>query len=86
MDELVERSTLFVVGIGSHARGDAGLKSDLDIFVGSKAFSWRLERCDGLLVSVSARPSSITASVRAVAEGAFRRALLARGAGCVRCG
>jgi predicted nucleotidyltransferase len=34
MDGLVERSTSSVVDLGSNARGDAGLESDLDILVG----------------------------------------------------
>ena len=56
-EELVERGARAVVLVGSHARGDAGPESDLDLLaVGPQAFSWRLERRDGYLVSVSALP------------------------------
>jgi hypothetical protein len=56
-DELVERGALAVGLVGSHGRGDAGPESDLHIIVvGPEAFSWRLERRDGFLVSVSTRP------------------------------
>ena len=56
-DELTETGARAVVLVGSHVRGDAGPESDLDIFVvGSESYSWRLERRDGLLVSVSVRP------------------------------
>jgi len=42
--------------VGSHARGDAGPESDLDVLaVGPRTFSYRLERRGGLLVSVSSR-------------------------------
>ncbi len=44
--------------VGSHARGDAGPDSDVDVLaVGSQTFSFRLERRGGLLVSASSRPS-----------------------------
>ena len=43
--------------VGSHARGDAGPDSDLDVLaVGDESYSWRLDRRDGFLVSVSMRP------------------------------
>ncbi len=42
--------------VGSHARGDAGPASDVDVLaVGPRTFSYRLERRGGLLVSVSSR-------------------------------
>ena len=42
--------------VGSHARGDAGPESVLDVLaVGRRTFSYRLERRGGLLVSVSSR-------------------------------
>jgi len=44
--------------VGSHARGDAGPDSDVDVLaVGPRTFSFRLERRGGLLVSISSRPS-----------------------------
>ncbi len=54
-----------IVLVGSNARGDAGPDSDVDLLaVGPQTFSFRLERRDGLLVSVSSRPPE-----------AYRRAL-----------
>jgi predicted nucleotidyltransferase len=48
---------LVVVLVGRYARGDASPDSDLDIIVvGPEASSWRSERRDGFLVSVSAPP------------------------------
>ena len=42
--------------IGSHARGDAGPESDVDVLVvGTRTFSFRLERRGGLLVSASSQ-------------------------------
>ncbi len=42
--------------VGSHARGDAGPDSDVDVLaVGPRTFSFRLERRGGLLVSISSR-------------------------------
>ena len=56
-DELVEDGAEAVVLVGSHARGDDGPESDVDVLaVGPRAFSFRLERHGGLLVSVTSRP------------------------------
>ena len=55
-EELVERGASAVVLAGRGARG-AGPESDPDIVkVGPEESSWRLERRDGFLVSVSTRP------------------------------
>jgi hypothetical protein len=55
--ELAAGGAEAVVLVGSHAHGDAGPESDLDILaVGDESYSWRLDRRDGLLVSVSMRP------------------------------
>lgn len=52
--ELAGSGARAVVLVGSHARGDAGPESDLDLLVvGPDSYSWRLERREGLLVSVS---------------------------------
>ncbi len=56
-DQLAEGGAEAVVLVGSHARGDAGPESDVDILaVGPQTFSFRLERRGGLLVSVTCRP------------------------------
>ena len=58
-DELVEDGAEAVVLVGSHARGNAGPESDVDVLaVGPQTFSFRLEieRRGGLLVSVTSRP------------------------------
>ncbi len=61
-----------VVLVGSHARGDAGPESDVDILaVGPQEFSYRLERRGGLLVSASSRP-----------PGLYRQALWEPGSVC----
>jgi hypothetical protein len=45
-----------VVLVGSHARGDAGPESDVDVLaVGPRTYAYRLERRGGLLVSVTSR-------------------------------
>ncbi len=55
-EELAARGAKAVVLVGSHARGDASPESDLDILaVGDESYSWRLDRRDDLLVSVSMR-------------------------------
>jgi hypothetical protein len=47
-----------VVLVGSHARGDAGPESDVDVLaVGPRTYAYRLERRGGLLVSVTPRSS-----------------------------
>lgn len=56
-DELAGGGARAVVLVGSHARGDPGPESDVDIVaVGPESLSSRLELRDGLLVSVSSRP------------------------------
>lgn len=56
-EELVRNGAEAVVLVGSHARGDAGPDSDLDVLaVGPETFSCRLERRGGLLVSTGSRP------------------------------
>ena len=56
-DELVAGGAKAVVLVGSHARGDASPNSDLDLLaVSNESYSWRLDRRDGFLVSVSMRP------------------------------
>ena len=55
--ELVVDGAEAVVLVGSHARGDAGPDSDVDLLaVGPREFSHRLERRGGSLVSTSSRP------------------------------
>lgn len=49
-----------VVLVGSHARGEAGPESDVDVLaVGPREFSFRLERRSRLLVSTSSRPPGL---------------------------
>ena len=53
-EELAESGAQAVVLVGSHASGDAGPESDLDILaIGPASYSWNLQRRGGLLVSVS---------------------------------
>ena len=55
--DLAREGAKAVVLVGSHARGDAGPESDLDLLaVGPHEFSCRLERRAGSLVSTSSRP------------------------------
>ena len=57
-EELAGEGIESAVLVGSHARGDAGPESDVDVLaVGPRTFSFRLERRGGLLVSASSRPS-----------------------------
>jgi hypothetical protein len=56
-EELIESGARAVVLVGSHASGDAGPESDLDLLaVGPASYSWNLQRRGGLLVSVSSSP------------------------------
>jgi hypothetical protein len=56
-EDLAGEGAEAAVLVGSHARGDAGPDSDVDVLaVGPQTFSFRLERRGGLLVSVSSRP------------------------------
>lgn len=56
-EELVESGARAVALVGSHARGEAGPESDLDLLaVGPESYSWNLQRRGGQLVSVSSRP------------------------------
>ena len=56
--ELAEDGAEAAVLVGSHARGDAGPESDVDVLaVGPRTFSYRLERRGGLLVSMGSRPA-----------------------------
>ena len=54
---LAEDGARAVVLVGSHARGDAGPESDVDVLaVGPRRFRYGLELRGGLLVSASSRP------------------------------
>ena len=56
-EELAGEGTEAAVLVGSHARGDAGPESDVDVLVvGPLTFIFRLERRAGLLVSTSPQP------------------------------
>ena len=56
-EELAGEGTEAAVLVGSHARGDAGPESDVDVLaIGPRTFSFRLERRGGLLVSTSSQP------------------------------
>lgn len=69
---LAAGGTEAVVLVGSHARGDAGPEWDVDVSaVGTRAFSFRLERRGCLLVSVTSRPAE-----------AYRRELADPGSVC----
>jgi predicted nucleotidyltransferase len=55
-EELVEDGAQAVALVGSHASGDAGPESDLDLLaVGPESCSWNLQRRGGLLVSMSSQ-------------------------------
>ena len=56
-EELVGYGAEAVVLVGSHASGDDGPESDVDVLaIGPEEFAFRLERRGGLLVSVTSRP------------------------------
>ena len=56
-EELIEAGAQAVAVVGSHAFGDAGPESDLDLLaIGQPSYAWSLQRRRGLLVSVSSRP------------------------------
>jgi hypothetical protein len=58
--ELAGNRAEAVVLVGSHARGDAGPESDIDVLaVGPRRSSRRLERRGGLLVSMSPRQPDV---------------------------
>lgn len=58
--ELVADGAEAVVLVGSHARGEAGSNSDVDLLaVGDDSYLPRLEVRNGLLVSVSMQPVSV---------------------------
>lgn len=57
-DELAVRGAEAVVLVGSHARGDAGPGSDVDVLaIGPREFSFRLERRGEFLLSASSCPA-----------------------------
>ena len=56
-EELAEDGTGAAVLVGSHARGDAGPDSDVDVLAaGPRTFAFRLELRGGMLVSASSQP------------------------------
>lgn len=56
-EELVDSGARAVALVGSHAVGDAGPESDLDLLaIGPAPCAWSLQRRCGLIVSVSSRP------------------------------
>jgi hypothetical protein len=57
-ESLAEGWAEAVVLVGSHARGDAGPESDVDVLaIGPREFSFKLERRGGFLLSASSGPS-----------------------------
>lgn len=59
-EELTTSGAEAVVLVGSHARGEAGADSDLDLLaVGDESYLPRLEVREGVLVSVSVQPFAV---------------------------
>ena len=71
-EELADDGAEAAVLVGSHARGDAGPDSDVDVLaVGPRTFDFSLELRGGLLVSASSQPF-----------GAYRREMANPGSVC----
>jgi hypothetical protein len=71
-EELVENGAQAVALVGSHASGDAGPESDLDLLaIGPETCTWNLQLRGGLLVSVSSRQLEEHREAFALPEAVF---------------